>query len=279
MGTQSSVAYGASIQVGGMNRFNSKQPAGYIFMCNGRTKPECYQYRVFGLPSGRRDVVERIKPGAKLFLYDFEVKLLYGVYEATTSGSTNLEPDAFGGKFPAQVGFRIFKECLPLPEKSFKNAIKDNYTGVKFKQELDEKQVTDLISLFSPLAASSSTLMSQPMPPAASAQEVLPSDGRYQDSYETARHHTEDKRQLLTSLYPYLYLLQHSVTQQVMQPPPVQQAQTTTAPVQYEYYPTYTNSYHMVDSQLVTVIRGRQTPNVVNLRPGYTCSFILLFCN
>jgi len=72
-------------------------------MCGRNTKHACYRFRVFGLPSNKQERIEKIKSGAKLFLFDFEVKLLYGVYEATSTGIINLEPLAFGGKFPAQV--------------------------------------------------------------------------------------------------------------------------------------------------------------------------------
>lgn len=82
---------------------HEQQLPGYIFMCNGRTKTDCYRYRVFGLPRERKDVVESIKPGMKLFLYDFEKKLLYGVYEATIGGKLDIEPEAFDKKYPAQV--------------------------------------------------------------------------------------------------------------------------------------------------------------------------------
>ncbi|KAG5602165.1 hypothetical protein H5410_033535 [Solanum commersonii] len=77
--------------------------SGFIFMCGRNTKHACYKFRVFGLPSNKQERIEKIKSGAKLFLFDFEVKLLYGVYEATSTGIINLEPLAFGGKFSAQV--------------------------------------------------------------------------------------------------------------------------------------------------------------------------------
>lgn len=72
-------------------------------MCNGTTKADCYRYRVFGLPAGRLDAVKKIQPQMKLFLYDFDLKLLYGVYTALSHGDMGLEPFAFGGRYPAQV--------------------------------------------------------------------------------------------------------------------------------------------------------------------------------
>ncbi|XP_027154569.1 uncharacterized protein LOC113754373 isoform X2 [Coffea eugenioides] len=137
----------------GVENFACKDKlSGYIFMCNGKTKADCYRYRVFGLPAARLNVVKKIRPCMTLFLFDFELKLLYGVYCATSNGGLGIEPTAFRGKFLAQVRFEIFKDCLPLPESAFKHVIKDNYNaGSKFKQELSNEQVTNLMSLFRPI--------------------------------------------------------------------------------------------------------------------------------
>ncbi|XP_047076546.1 uncharacterized protein LOC124686687 [Lolium rigidum] len=130
---------------------SSSPPAGFIFMCSGATKPECFRYRVLGLPRGRLDDVSRIRRGAGLFLYDFDSKYLYGPYRADSDGGLALEPAAFKGRYPAQVKFTIDGDFMPIPESSVRSAIKENYSRGKFWPELTVIQVEKLRALFQPI--------------------------------------------------------------------------------------------------------------------------------
>ncbi|KAK4761447.1 hypothetical protein SAY87_029331 [Trapa incisa] len=81
-----------------------------------------------GVPESQKDMILGIKPGLKLFLYDYDLKLMYGIYKASSSGGKKLEPRAFGGSFPYQ--------------SIFKKAMAENFvTKHKFKREVTIKQV------------------------------------------------------------------------------------------------------------------------------------------
>ncbi|KAF2311841.1 hypothetical protein GH714_026981 [Hevea brasiliensis] len=118
-------------------------------MCSSQSKKDCYRYMVLGLPANKRDVVLQICEGMKLFLFDFDLKLLYGIYRATGPGGYNIEPKAFKCAFPSQVRFNVYKDCIPLPEEKFKKVIKDNYYQKnKFDCRLTSEQVKNLCKLF-----------------------------------------------------------------------------------------------------------------------------------
>ncbi|KAG8387850.1 hypothetical protein BUALT_Bualt02G0064100 [Buddleja alternifolia] len=122
---------------------------GMIFICSSKTKNDCYQYRVLGLPETKKDMVRKIYTGMRLFLYDVDLKLMYGIYKAAGPGGYNIEPKAFKSQFPSQVRFKVLDDCLPLPEEKFKKVIKENYyTNTKFDCILTSEQVKKLCKLF-----------------------------------------------------------------------------------------------------------------------------------
>lgn len=80
---------------------------GAVFMASNLTRKECFERELFGLPYEYADFVMGVKTGMLLFLFDFQEKNLYGVFEASTDGGMNIVPDAYKStsnrKFPAQV--------------------------------------------------------------------------------------------------------------------------------------------------------------------------------
>lgn len=122
---------------------------GMIFMCSSETKKDCYRYKVLGLPAGKKDNVLKIYKGMRLFLFDVDQRMMYGIYKAAGPGGYNIEPRAFNRQFPSQVRFTVLKDCLPLAEEKFKTAINDNYyTKNKFNCLLSNEQVKNLCKLF-----------------------------------------------------------------------------------------------------------------------------------
>ncbi|KAH6558170.1 hypothetical protein KP509_1Z076400 [Ceratopteris richardii] len=128
-------------------------------MCNTSTKADCFKYRVFGVNIGKKNLMEQVRKGMRLFLFDVDLRLLYGIYVATSHGVQKLEPNAFGGEFPWQVRFSIQKDCLPLPEDVFQGALKENYIDKRrFKMELTTGQLTFVCAIFQRLFLEFSSL-------------------------------------------------------------------------------------------------------------------------
>lgn len=86
--------------------------SGAIFMSDCTTLEECFERRLFGLPSTYADFVREVKAGMILFLFEYENRKLYGVFEASCDGGMNIVPNAFGSSgrtYPAQVLVFVFK--------------------------------------------------------------------------------------------------------------------------------------------------------------------------
>ena len=68
----------------------------------------------------------------KVFLFNYSTRQMYGIYAPDGAGERNLVPDAWTStmpgrdgkcRFPAQIHFKIERDCPPLPESLFKNIL------------------------------------------------------------------------------------------------------------------------------------------------------------
>nr|KAJ0203965.1 hypothetical protein LSAT_V11C500290970 [Lactuca sativa] len=122
---------------------------GMVFMCSSKTKTDCFRYKILGLPANKQDQVAKIYKGMRLFLFDVDLRLMYGIFKAAGPGGYNIEPKAFKNEFPSQVRFSVLDDCLPVAEEKFKDVIKENYyTRNNFEGLLKADQVKKLCMLF-----------------------------------------------------------------------------------------------------------------------------------
>ncbi|GAB4829603.1 hypothetical protein Ancab_019271 [Ancistrocladus abbreviatus] len=185
---------------------------GAIFMSNRSSKKLCFRKKLFGLPASFASFVEQIKAGMLLFLFEYEKRELYGVYQASSDGAVNHSSNVFtssGNRFPAQVQFKVIWLCKPLHESEFRDAIKDNYfAAYKFNFGLSKDQVRSLLWLFS------SRKLIDELPPKRilrddssrhsfrhDALSRAIEDDRY-DVTDTAREITLENSDILMSEYP-----------------------------------------------------------------------------
>ncbi|KAL2620746.1 hypothetical protein R1flu_000951 [Riccia fluitans] len=133
---------------------------GFIFVCNNETMDEDFERHLFGLPQRYHDSVKAIQPGLPLFLYNYTTRCLHGVFEASSDGGLNIEPDAWGenkdsrkngrqsvSRFPAQVRVRMREHRPPLEEERFRPVLY-HYDGPKFRLQLSQSEAQELLKLF-----------------------------------------------------------------------------------------------------------------------------------
>jgi DNA modification methylase len=89
---------------------------GFIFACTDKTEKECFDRMIFSTNKLYSDEVLQIKKGDYLFLYNIDKDVLYGIFKAVSDGGKNIEPDAWGGKYPYQVIVEKNENSITLKE-------------------------------------------------------------------------------------------------------------------------------------------------------------------
>ncbi|KAJ8606103.1 hypothetical protein CTAYLR_010559 [Chrysophaeum taylorii] len=86
---------------------------GWIFVCNAKQEQEILSKRIFALREQRLSVLRcRIKDQTSLFVYNCESRMVLGVFKRRGEANLDIVPDAFNGKFRAQVRFYVHGSLL-----------------------------------------------------------------------------------------------------------------------------------------------------------------------
>ena len=80
--------------------------------CDDLTERECLERNLFGDLARRLQELEEIKPGDIGFLLNINRDELIGIFRACSEAQLHIEPDAWDGKFAAQVR----RTCRQTPE-------------------------------------------------------------------------------------------------------------------------------------------------------------------
>jgi len=75
--------------------FQPQDLGAVIFGCTNNTIAECHSRQLFGLPRAHISYVRNIREGLPLFLFNYDDRRLYGIYEAAGSGKFYPESNAW----------------------------------------------------------------------------------------------------------------------------------------------------------------------------------------
>lgn len=89
---------------------------GFLFACTNKTEAECFDRSLFGADKVYAPLVIRIRKGDLLFLNNLETDVLYGVFQAVSDGTKNIQSDAWKGRYPYQVNIELIGEKVVLQD-------------------------------------------------------------------------------------------------------------------------------------------------------------------
>ncbi|RLI39554.1 hypothetical protein DRO69_14140 [Candidatus Bathyarchaeota archaeon] len=169
---------------------------GFVFVCSEATQDECLARMLFGSTWAYEDEVLEVKEGDLGFLYNIDTDILFGVFEAVSDGSLDIEPEAWGGRFPAQVRVRWMEEHEPIKDARFLF----RKLRIKFGNFLlTPQQVNNLRSAFERVPASEENF-----------RKKYPRKYRAQDG-----HYVRTKSEAIIDNWLYNHLIVHAYERKV----------------------------------------------------------------
>jgi hypothetical protein len=91
----------------------------FIMLCDNLTEEECLRRNLFGDKARRLQDLSDINLGDIGFLLNFDKDELIGIFRACSEPRLHIEPDAWGGKFGAQVCVEPIGELCRIKDAAF----------------------------------------------------------------------------------------------------------------------------------------------------------------
>lgn len=119
---------------------------GYIFSCTNKTEKEGLKRLLFGTNRIYAYGAMKVKKGDFLFLLNLDSDLLHGIFRAASDAQLNIEPEAWGGKYPYQVKVTPVGEIISL--RDAKKLVKA--LGIQRNMPIGKKTTIQLLELYRP---------------------------------------------------------------------------------------------------------------------------------
>ena len=91
----------------------------FIMLCDDSTEEECLRRNLFGDMARRLENLDEIEPGDIGFLLNINRDELIGVFRACSEAQLHIEPDAWKGKFAAQVRVEPIGELQRIGDAAY----------------------------------------------------------------------------------------------------------------------------------------------------------------
>ncbi len=91
----------------------------FIMLANMMTEQECIDRNLFGDKAKRLDCLDEIKPGDVGFLLNIDRDELVGVFRSCSEAQLNIEPEAWKGRFAAQVRVELVGQLTRVKDAAY----------------------------------------------------------------------------------------------------------------------------------------------------------------
>ena len=91
----------------------------FIMLCNNLTEGECLKRNLFGDKAKRFQCLDEIKPGDMGLLLNINKDELIGIFQACSEPQLHIEPDAWDGKFAAQMRVELVGKLQRIKDAAF----------------------------------------------------------------------------------------------------------------------------------------------------------------